>query len=87
MGREVGYCTRPHSQDKHVLLAIRDGGSRLDESTDHSLNPAPPAPRGGTEGLGHNRTVLVEKDPETFTANQGRCLGGTERGGWGGRKI
>lgn len=56
------------------LLAIINWGSGLDESTDHRLQPPSPAPRGGTEALGHRRAVLVEKHTEGLVGNQDRGL-------------
>lgn len=58
----------------YELIAISDGRSGLDEGTDQGLKPASPAPRSGTEGLSHHRTVLVEEHAESLATNQGWCL-------------
>lgn len=56
------------------LLAIGDGGAGLEDGADQGLKPAPPAPRSGTEALGHHGTVLVEECAESLAGDQGRCL-------------
>lgn len=62
--------TEKQSNGVFVLLAIINWGSGLDESTDQRLQPPSPAPRGGTEALGHRRAVLVEKRAEGLVRNQ-----------------
>lgn len=63
---------------RFILLAIRDGGSGLEDGTDQRLKPASPAPRSGTEALDHHRTVLVEECAESLAGNQNWCLGGKD---------